>query len=100
MAATENLNSQQFYHGTDRDIEGDMITPGHARHSKFTSKPATHVFFTDNRAEAEGWGPQGRTFQVEPTGDYELRGTGPGEAFRNYASPHPLRIVKDVTTEK
>lgn len=82
-----------YYHGTDREIEGDLIAPGHRRNDRFSGKPSTHVFFTDSHEEASGWGSR-HVYQVEPTGEYEQRGSAPGDTFRSYMSPHPLRIVR------
>jgi 8-oxo-dGTP pyrophosphatase MutT (NUDIX family)/2'-5' RNA ligase len=84
-----------YYHGTDREVEDELITPGHRRNDRFNSKPSTHVFFTDSHEEASGWGAR-HLYQVEPTGEYEQRGSAPGDTFRNYMSPHPLRIVRKV----
>ena len=75
MAATDDLSSQRFYHGTRADLKpGDLIEPGHPPDAGEQDGMTTYVYLTPNldaaiwEAElAAGEGP-GRIYIVEPTG--------------------------------
>jgi Rifampin ADP-ribosyl transferase len=46
MAITEDLNSQEFYHGTKADLKpGDLIEPGY-KSNYGKGKQATYVYLT------------------------------------------------------
>ena len=74
MAATDDLSSQQLYHGTRADLKpGDLIEPGYtSNYGK--RKKATYVYLTGT-LDAATWGAElalgegpGRIYIVEPTG--------------------------------
>lgn len=117
MAAQDNLNPQQFYHGTTADLEpGALISPGgtpnHAR-----SDPGA-VYMTEHPEHAQNWAavasrkaeyswmmdrPGTRKFpahvyQVEPTGPVEPDGNTDSRVWPgSYQSAHPLRVLGRVT---
>lgn len=74
MAATDDLNSQRFYHGTRADLKpGDLIKPGYASNYG-KRKKAAYVYLTGTLNAATrgaelalGEGP-GRIYIVDPTG--------------------------------
>ena len=77
MAATDDLSSQQFYHGTKADLkQGDLIKPGYnSNYGK--RKKAAYVYLTAT-LDAATWGAElalgegpGRIYIVEPTGPIE-----------------------------
>ena len=74
VAATDDLSSQQLYHGTRADLKsGDLIVPGYtSNYGK--RKKATCVYLTGT-LDAAIWGAElalgegsGRIYTVEPTG--------------------------------
>jgi rifampin ADP-ribosylating transferase len=77
VAAIDDLNSQQFYHGTKADLKlGDLIKPGY--NSNFgKKKKAAYVYLTAT-LDAATWGAElalgegpGRIYTVKPTGPIE-----------------------------
>ena len=75
MAATDDLRSQRFYHGTKADLKpGDLIEPGHPPDFDKRDRTAGYVYLTST-LDAAAWeaeldpgdGP-GRIYMVEPTG--------------------------------
>ena len=108
MAATDDLSSQPFFHGTRADLEvGDLIMPG--RTSNFgTRRTSKYVYLTGTR-DAAIWGAElavgdgpGRIYVVEPTGpivdDPNLTDTKfPGNPTKSYRSSEPLRITGEIT---
>jgi rifampin ADP-ribosylating transferase len=74
MAATNDLSSQRFYHGTRADLKpGDLIEPGY-RSNFGTRKKAGYVYLTSS-LDAAAWGAElalsegsGRIYTVEPAG--------------------------------
>jgi rifampin ADP-ribosylating transferase len=102
MAATDDLSSRRFYHGTRADLEpGDVIEPGYAANFGKRRK-GTYVYLT-GILEAAIWGAElargegpGRIYMVEPTGpivdDPDLTDKRfPGNPTRSYCSREPLR---------
>ena len=54
MAATDDLSSQRFYHGTKADLKpGDLIEPGYS--SNFGKRKTTYVYLTGT-LDAATWG--------------------------------------------
>lgn len=108
MRATDDLSSQQLYHGTRADLKpGDVIEPGY--NSNFGKrKKATYVYLTAT-LDAATWGAElalgegpGRIYIVEPTGpimdDPNLTDKKyPGNPTKSYRSREPLRVVGEVT---
>jgi len=85
MAATDNLNPHQFYHGSDHKFgRGAMVKPGHAPLN--SPSPEEHAYFARTPEEAEGYGRY--VHAVNPTGDYEDDPNAQG-ALR---SRDPLRV--------
>lgn len=107
-AATDDVRSQPFYHGTRADLKpGDLIEPGYQ--SNFgTRKKANHVYLT-RTLDAATWGAElavgegpGRIYIVEPTGpitdDPNLTDKKfPGNPTKSYRSREPLRVLGEVT---
>lgn len=109
MAATGDLRSQRFYHGTRADLEpGDLIEPRHPPDAGKRDSMTTYVHLTPDldgaiwAAElAAGEGP-GRVYVVEPTGpieeDPERTGQkSPGHPTMSCRSRKPLRVTGEVT---
>lgn len=95
MAATDDLRSQRFYHGTRADLKpGDLIEPGQT----------TYVYLTPN-LDAAIWGAElavgegpGRVYIVEPTGQIEQDPEkSAGTPTMSYRSREPLRVTGEVT---
>ncbi|MGP1387451.1 MAG: NAD(+)--rifampin ADP-ribosyltransferase [Thainema sp.] len=108
MAATDDLNSQRFYHGTKADLKsGDLIIPGYnSNYGK--RKKAAYVYLTAT-LDAAIWGAElalgegsGRIYIVEPTGPIEddpnlTDKKYPGNPTKSYRSRDPLRVTGEVT---
>ena len=108
VAATDDLSSQQLYHGTRADLKsGDLIVPGYtSNYGK--RKKATCVYLTGT-LDAAIWGAElalgegsGRIYIVEPTGsimdDPNLTDKKhPGNPTKSYRSREPLRVAGEVT---
>ena len=108
MTTMDDLNSQQFYHGTKADLKpGDLIEPGYS--SNYGSrKKAAYVYLTAT-LDAAIWGAElalgegpGRIYIVEPTGpiadDPNLTDKKyPGNPTKSYRSREPLRVTGEVT---
>ena len=108
MAATDDLSSQRFYHGTRADLKpGDLIEPGYgSNYGK--RKQATYVYLTAT-LDAATWGAElalgegpGRIYIVEPTGpimdDPNLTDKKyPGNPTKSYRSREPLRVTGECT---
>ena len=111
MAATNDLSSQRFYHGTKADLKpGDLIEPGYSSNYG-TRKKAAYVYLSAT-LNAAIWGAElavgegpGRIYVVEPTGpianDPNLTDKKyPGNPTKSYRSPDPLRVTGEVTDWK
>lgn len=108
MAATNDLNSQRFYHGTKTDLKpGDLIIPGYnSTYGK--RKKAAYIYLTAT-LDAAIWGAEltlgegsGRIYIVEPTGPIEddpnlTDKKYPGNPTQSYRSRDPLRVTGEVT---
>jgi len=108
VAATDDLSSQRFYHGTRADLKpGDLIEPGYgSNYGK--RKQATYVYLTAT-LDAATWGAElalgegpGRIYIVEPTGpimdDPNLTDKKyPGNPTKSYRSREPLRVTGECT---
>lgn len=108
MAATDDLSSQRFFHGTRADLEvGDLIMPG--RTSNFGTRKTSKYVYLTGTLDAAIWGAElavgdgpGRIYVVEPTGpivdDPNLTDTKfPGNPTKSYRSSEPLRITGEIT---
>lgn len=107
MAIIEDVNSQQYYHGTKAELQpGDLIEPGY--NSNYgTRKKAAYVYLTAT-LDAATWGAElafgeapGRIYMVEPTGPIEddLNLTDkrfPGNPTKSYRSRDPIRVIGEV----
>jgi rifampin ADP-ribosylating transferase len=108
MAATDDLSSQRFYHGTKANLKlGDLIEPGYnSNYGK--GKKAAYVYLTAN-LDAATWGAElalgegpGRIYMVETTGPIEddpnlTDKKYPGNPTKSYRSRDPLRVTGEVT---
>lgn len=100
MAAQDNLNPQQFFHGTRHEFKpGDVAEPGH---NDDYESPHTgeHVYLTSSRKGAADWaddayghGPA-RVYEVQPTGPIEPDPAGREDGDSGaHRSRHPLKIL-------
>lgn len=105
MAATDDLRSQRFYHGTKADLKpGDLIAPGHLPNFGRLERTTTYVYLTAT-LDAATWGAElalgegpGRIYIVQPTGAIEddpnlTDKRYPGNPTKSYRSQEPLRVV-------
>src|ERR1051325_8862989 len=107
-AASDDLSSQQFYHGTKADLKpGDLIGPGYSsnygtrKNAKYVYLTATLNAATWGAERAQGEGP-GRIYIVEPTGPFEddpnlTDRKYPGNPTKSYRSRDPLRVTGEIT---
>ena len=108
MATIDDVNSQQFYHGTKIDLKpGDLIKPGYnSNYGK--RKKAAYVYLTAT-LDAATWGAElslgegrGRIYVVQPTGPIEddpnlTDKKFPGNPTKSYRTRDPLRVTGEVT---
>ncbi len=107
MTANDDLNLQQFYHGTKADLKpGDLIAPGYSSNYG-QRKPAAFVYLTAT-LDAATWGAElavgdapGRIYIVEPTGPIEddpnlTDKRFPGNPTKSYRTREPLRVTGEV----
>jgi hypothetical protein len=107
MAASDDLSSPRFYHGTKADLKpGDLIEPGY--NSNYGKKKAAYVYLTAT-LDAATWGAElalgegpGRIYVVVPTSpiadDPNLTDKKyPGNPTKSYRSRHPLVVTGEVT---
>ena len=108
VAATDDLSSLRFYHGTRADLKpGDLIEPGRPPNFGKRERTTTYVYLTGT-LDAAAWGAElalgegpGRVYVVEPTGpimdDPNLTDARyPGNPTRSYRSREPLRVTGEV----
>ena len=105
-AATSDLRSQRFYHGTRADLKaGDLIEPGNLPDADERDRMPIYVYLTPHLdgaiwgAElAVGQGP-GRIYIVEPIGQVEevSEQKSPGHPWMSCCSRSPLRVMGEVT---
>ena len=108
VAATDDLSSQRFYHGTRADLKpGDLIEAGHT--SNYGKRNKTTYVYLTSTLDAAAWGAElalgegpGRIYVVEPTGpimdDPNLTDARyPGNPTKSYRSREPLRVTGEVT---
>ena len=98
VAATDDLSSQRFYHGTRADLKpGDLIEPGHASNFGKQDTKTAYVYLTGT-LDAAVWGAElalgegpGRIYMVEPTGpimdDPNLTDTDTRVIRRSHTAP-------------
>jgi hypothetical protein len=88
MAAQDNLNPEQFYHGSNsRLARGDMVDPD--RSGVKAIHHGSYTFFSSNKDEAGIFGRH--VYKVRPTGNYEPDPyMHEGTAYR---SPSHLRVT-------
>lgn len=111
MAATDDPNSQLFYHGTKADLrQGDLIAPGYS--SNYGKRKKAAFVYLSATLEAAIWGAElavgegpGRIYIVEPTGPIEddpnlTDRKYPGNPTKSYRSRNPFRVVGEVTEWK
>ena len=105
--SSNNLTSQEFYHGTKADLkQGDLIEPGfNSNYGK--RKQASYIYLTATM-DAAIWGAElalgegaGRIYIVEPTGQIEddpnlTDKKFPGNPTKSYRSRDPLRVIGEV----
>jgi hypothetical protein len=106
MTDTDDLRSQQYYHGTRADLKpGDLIEPG--RSSNFgTQNKSAYVYLTSS-LDTAAWGAElaagegtCRIYTVKPTGriladpNLTREGANPAESYR---SREPLRVTGEYT---
>jgi rifampin ADP-ribosylating transferase len=109
MAATDDLSSLRFYHGTKADLKpGDLIKPGHSPNFGEQDRVTNYVYLTGT-LDAATWGAElalgegpGRIYTVEPTGpimdDPNLTDKKyPGNPTKSYRSREPVRVTGEVT---
>lgn len=102
-----NLDSQQFYHGTKADLKiGDLISPGF--NSNFGKRKAASYVYLTATLDAAIWGAElalgdgpERIYIVEPTGTYEddpnlTDKKYPGNPTKSYRTPDPLRVIGEI----
>ncbi|MES2730751.1 MAG: NAD(+)--rifampin ADP-ribosyltransferase [Bacteroidota bacterium] len=108
MTSTDELNAQQFYHGTKANLmPGDLIKPGFdSNYGK--RKKAAYVYLTAT-LDAAVWGAElalgegsGRIYIIEPTGRIEddpnlTDKKYPGNPTKSYRSQYPLQVSGEVT---
>lgn len=108
MAATDDLNLPQFYHGTKADLKpGDLIVPGYSSNYG-KRKKAAYVYLTAT-LDAATWGAElalgegsGKIYLVEPTGPIEddpnlTDKKFPGNPTKSYRTRDPLRVIGEIT---
>jgi rifampin ADP-ribosylating transferase len=108
LAATDDLSSERFYHGTRADLKpGDLIEAG--RTSNYGKRNTTAYVYLTGALDAATWGAElalgegpGRIYVVEPTGsimdDPNLTDKKyPGNPTKSYRSQEPLRVTGEVT---
>jgi hypothetical protein len=108
VAATDDLSSPRFYHGTRADLKpGDLIEAGYT--SNYGKRNRTTYVYLTGTLDAAAWGAElalgdgpGRIYVVEPTGlimddpnltDKKYR----GNPTKSYRSREPLRVTAEVT---
>ena len=108
LESTDDLSSQQFYHGTKANLkQGDLIEPGF--NSNYgTRRKASYIYLTAT-LDAAIWGAElavgegpGRIYIVEPTGPIEddpnlTDKKYPGNPTKSYRSRNPIRVTGEVT---
>ena len=107
-ATTNDLTSQQFYHGTKADLKpGDLIEPGF--HSNYGQRNKAKYIYLTATLDAAIWGAElalgegpERIYIVEPTGPIEddpnlTDKKFPGNPTKSYRSLHPFRVVGALT---
>jgi hypothetical protein len=108
VAATDDLSSQRFVHGTRADLKpGDLIEPGYP--SNYGKRNKTVYVYLTGTLDAAVWGAElavgegpGRIYMVESTGpimdDPNLTiARYPGNPTKSYRSREPLRVTDEVT---
>ena len=109
--AIDELDSEQYYHGSKADLKpGDLIGPGYSsNYGKRKQAAWVYLTATLNAATwgaelAQGEGP-GRIYIVEPTGPFEddpnlTDRKYPGNPTKSYRTRDPLRVTGEVADWK
>jgi hypothetical protein len=99
VAAQDNLNGDQFFHGSSYEFKpGDELTVSGAQGFSGTSK--RKLYFSDDVALASSFG--GNVYRVTPTGDHTRKRRPrdkqePGFPTEyEYSTRHPLRVEGKV----
>ena len=108
MEATNDTNTQIFYHGTKANLEpGDLVQAGF--NSNYGQRKQAGWVYLTATLDAAIWGAElaqgegpGRIYIVEPTGPYEddpnlTDKKFPGNPTKSYRTRHPLRVTSEVT---
>jgi rifampin ADP-ribosylating transferase len=111
MAATDDLSSQLFYHGTKANLrQGELIEPGY--NSNYGKRKKAAYVYLSATLNAATWGAElavgegaGRIYIVEPTGPIEddpnlTDKKYSGNPTKSYRSRDPLRVIGEVTDWK
>jgi rifampin ADP-ribosylating transferase len=107
MAATDDSDSQLFYHGTKADLkQGELIEPGYS--SNYGKRKKAAYVYLSATLNAAIWGAElavgegpGRIYIVEPTGPIEddpnlTDKRYPGNPTKSFRSRDPFRVVGEV----
>ena len=103
MTAQDNLNPQQFYHGSMHKFSGE-VKPGTllGHLGEGDPDPDDRAFFTTDKETASWYarsekGKTGYLYTVQPTGPYER---DPYEQ-KAFGSAHPLKITnrEEISTD-
>jgi hypothetical protein len=85
MSAADNLNPQQFYHGTDHEFKpGDSVEPGASGRAYATTKAASAKMYGSH------------VYEVAFTGEHETDPEYGGSDMARMTSA-PMTVVKDAT---
>jgi hypothetical protein len=108
MAATDEPDSQQFYHGTKANLrQGELIEPGY--NSNYGKRKMAAYVYLSATLNAAIWGAElavgegpGRIYIVEPTGPIEddpnlTDKRYPGNPTKSFRSRDPFRVIGEVT---
>jgi rifampin ADP-ribosyltransferase len=107
MAVSDDVRSQQYYHGTKAELKpGDLIGPGY--NSNYGKRKKAGWIYLTATLNAATWGAElavgegrGRIYIVEPTGPIEddpnlTDRKYPGNPTKSYRSRDPLRVTDEV----
>lgn len=101
MAANEHLSPDQFFHGTNAELEpGSYLTPqGANKYGRFEDESGRgHVYFTADKFHAYGYavgraqqrGGKPNVYQVEPMGKVE---PDPSDEYDSGRTRARMRVI-------